>query len=59
MHDDYDPANLYNDIALLKLSTPLTLNSQVAKISIPSEKTNFTTPQNCTVSGWGTTSYRI
>lgn len=42
------------DIALLKLSTPLSMNNNVKRINLPKpeEKTNG----NCTLSGWGSIS---
>lgn len=53
MHPYYNSYNLDNDIMLIKLSYPATLNSYVQTISLP-----YRCPvadENCMVSGWGNT----
>ncbi|XP_068209326.1 trypsin-1-like [Palaemon carinicauda] len=51
-HQDYDPSTFVNDIAILKLRTPLEFNSFVQPIEIFSQGTPTGT---CMMSGWGAT----
>ena len=53
MHPYYNSYNLDNDIMLIKLSYPATLNSYVQTISLPSRCP--VADENCMVSGWGNT----
>ncbi|TDG43941.1 hypothetical protein AWZ03_009638 [Drosophila navojoa] len=54
MHENYNPDNLDNDVALLRLSSPLPLNNFTMRaIELPTEPT--TDGAISTVSGWGTT----
>lgn len=52
-HPYYNDNNLDNDIMLIKLSRPATLNSYVQTISLPSRCPVADEP--CMVSGWGNT----
>uniref|UniRef100_A0A8C5Q209 Peptidase S1 domain-containing protein n=1 Tax=Leptobrachium leishanense TaxID=445787 RepID=A0A8C5Q209_9ANUR len=52
-HPDYDSWTLDNDIMLLKLASPATLNSFVGTIPLPSGCANAGT--SCLISGWGNT----
>ncbi|GJQ72842.1 hypothetical protein Trydic_g1491 [Trypoxylus dichotomus] len=61
-HSAYDRANLKNDLAMMKLSKPLTYNRYVRPICLPSEFTagrdylKEPTPGTlCTAVGWGAT----
>ena len=59
VHPSYDPAqNFNNDIALMKLSSPVTLNSTVSTIvPLIAEDGALAAPGvTATVTGWGTTS---
>ncbi|KAG0730080.1 Trypsin-1 [Chionoecetes opilio] len=51
-HEDYNGFTISNDISLLKLSTPLKFNANVAAIELQSQKDYI---GDCDVSGWGTT----
>jgi secreted trypsin-like serine protease len=59
VHPNYNNSTLDYDIALLELSTPLTLNSQVAPIYLAgaSDASLYNPSTVFTVSGWGHTSY--
>ncbi|XP_060092916.1 trypsin I-P38-like [Heteronotia binoei] len=50
-HPSYNSRTLDNDIMLIKLSTPATLNSRVSAITLPSSC--VTTGTQCLISGWG------
>ncbi|XP_074836603.1 trypsin-like [Carettochelys insculpta] len=53
-HPNYNPVSKDNDIMLVKLFTPVNFNKNVQPLDLP---TNCPTAQEeCTVSGWGTTS---
>ncbi|KAK8748296.1 hypothetical protein OTU49_016058, partial [Cherax quadricarinatus] len=51
LHEDFDGYYLYNDISLLQLSTPLTLNEYVDVISLPEQ--GHEASGDCVVTGWG------
>ncbi|XP_037651183.1 trypsin-3-like [Sebastes umbrosus] len=53
-HPQYNSYNLDNDIMLIKLSRPATLNSNVQTVALPSRCPEA--DENCLVSGWGNTS---
>uniref|UniRef100_A0A665TF52 trypsin n=1 Tax=Echeneis naucrates TaxID=173247 RepID=A0A665TF52_ECHNA len=50
-HPRYNSYNLDNDIMLIKLSRPATLNSYVQTVALPSRCP--VADENCMVSGWG------
>ncbi|XP_068943149.1 trypsin-like [Petaurus breviceps papuanus] len=52
-HPKYSSGTMDNDIMLIKLKTPATINSQVATISLP--KSCAATGASCLISGWGNT----
>ncbi|VEN60340.1 unnamed protein product [Callosobruchus maculatus] len=61
-HEDYDRATLSNDIALMKLSSPVRFNRYVRPICLPSDATAgdgfINAPpagEICTTVGWGAT----
>lgn len=61
-HEQYDKSNLKNDIALMKLSSPVRYNRYVRPICLPSEATagsDFRRGPSpgtiCTTVGWGAT----
>ncbi|CAH1783865.1 unnamed protein product [Owenia fusiformis] len=56
-HEDFDQdgsVGFPNDIALLRLESPITLTAQRATIPVASGSTDFAN-QNCIISGWGDT----
>ncbi|KAL5292129.1 yip7.2 family protein [Megaselia abdita] len=57
INDDYNPANLNNDISLIELETPLNLDYYVWTVPLPnrSEANDFYEGQKVIASGWGKT----
>jgi secreted trypsin-like serine protease len=57
MHERYqvDSASFSNDIAIIRLSSAVTLNSNVALLTLPPSSNNFA-GVICTITGWGRTS---
>jgi len=53
LHPDYNPSNTNNDVCLLKLDTPLTLNEKVKPIKL-NRKDDWESGTMFTVTGWGT-----
>ncbi|XP_048196319.1 anionic trypsin-2-like isoform X2 [Perognathus longimembris pacificus] len=53
VHPHFDKKSLNNDILLIKLSSPASLNSHVASVSLPSSCAPAGT--ECLISGWGNT----
>ena len=51
VHPDYKRSGLYNDIALIKLQNPATLNKRV-KIARITEKSHGV-GEHCVLAGWG------
>merc|ERR1712168_1512073 len=51
VHEDYDTATLDNDIALIKLSSPVSMSDYVNSICLPTAATPAGT--ECVVTGWG------
>ncbi|CCN71779.1 S1 family peptidase [Vibrio nigripulchritudo] len=53
-HERYNSSNLTNDIALLKLSTPVDAKYQIAKLPTPAIKAQLASPgDTLKASGWG------
>ncbi|XP_032721114.1 cationic trypsin-like [Lontra canadensis] len=52
-HPRYNEQNFDNDIMLIKLSSPATLNSRVSTVSLPKSCADADT--QCLISGWGNT----
>ncbi|XP_075413876.1 trypsin-like [Tenrec ecaudatus] len=52
-HPEYNPANVDNDIMLIKLSSPATISSRVSSIALPTCCSLAGT--QCLISGWGNT----
>ncbi|KAF0312328.1 Phenoloxidase-activating factor 2 [Amphibalanus amphitrite] len=54
IHPEFYGGNLYNDIALLKLASPVNVqyNLHIGPVCIPPQYADFTN-QRCWVSGWG------
>ncbi|KAB5426717.1 serine protease [Phocaeicola vulgatus] len=55
VHPEYNPRNVDNDIALLHLSEPVTINSRALAADLPEEDSKVETGDVVTVSGWGDT----
>lgn len=56
IHESYDSLRTVNDIALIKLSTPATLNKQTRKACLPTRGETVQAGTKCAISGWGTMS---
>ncbi|XP_029596667.1 transmembrane protease serine 3-like isoform X1 [Salmo trutta] len=54
-HASYQPKGLNYDIALLKLTEPLTFNGLVEPICLPNYGERFEEGKMCWISGWGAT----
>uniref|UniRef100_A0ACB8ES15 Anionic trypsin-2 n=1 Tax=Sphaerodactylus townsendi TaxID=933632 RepID=A0ACB8ES15_9SAUR len=52
-HPGFSPKNMDNDIMLIKLATPATLNSRIRAVSLPSQCVSA--GNECLISGWGNT----
>ena len=53
IHPQYNAATFNNDIAIVKLITPLTFNNNVKNACLP--ESSFAPQSKAVVSGWGTT----
>jgi trypsin len=53
-HEDYDPSNQYiNDIALVKLQEPMSIDLQDYKVRLPISGSYFATGTPSVLAGWG------
>ncbi|EDO47761.1 predicted protein, partial [Nematostella vectensis] len=53
IHPKYDEKTTDNDMALIKLDRPATLNKRVNTICLPEADDEFKPGTKCTISGWG------
>jgi len=51
LHENYNPTTINNDVAILKLKTPLTFNDKVKPACLPAA--TLTPSGVCVASGWG------
>ncbi|XP_076449504.1 serine protease 33-like [Babylonia areolata] len=54
-HPDFNTKYYLNDIAVLRLSSPLEFHSNVSQVCLPSARD--VPPSRCTVAGWGALAY--
>uniref|UniRef100_F6SNU6 Transmembrane protease serine 2 n=1 Tax=Monodelphis domestica TaxID=13616 RepID=F6SNU6_MONDO len=54
-HPSYDSNTKNNDVALIKLQTPLTFNEKIRPVCLPNPGMMFEPTQSCWISGWGAT----
>ena len=52
IHENFNPRNVYNDVALLILDSPANLNHHINTICLPQPGQNFD-GQFCSATGWG------
>lgn len=55
-HPQFSSSTMYNDLAIITLASPFTLNSKVATMPLAAPSASFSAGTSCTVSGWGDTS---
>ncbi|XP_071535391.1 trypsin-1-like [Panulirus ornatus] len=55
-HEKYDAQTLVNDIALLRLSSPVTMDENLLPVCLPPRERKYA-GETATVTGWGTTSH--
>uniref|UniRef100_A0A8D2NBW9 Acrosin n=1 Tax=Zonotrichia albicollis TaxID=44394 RepID=A0A8D2NBW9_ZONAL len=58
IHNEYDPADQSNDIALLEMSEPVQCNSHIQLVCVPKATLNVAQLDTCYVAGWGATTAR-
>uniref|UniRef100_A0A3P8UYR6 chymotrypsin n=1 Tax=Cynoglossus semilaevis TaxID=244447 RepID=A0A3P8UYR6_CYNSE len=56
-HPRWNPSTINNDIALIKLSTPARLGTNVSPVCLAESSDNFAAGTTCVTSGWGLTRY--
>lgn len=52
VHPQYDPSRIVNDVALLKLASPVPINDKIRPVCLPSNNHNFDR-KDAIVAGWG------
>ncbi|NWT90311.1 ACRO protein, partial [Lanius ludovicianus] len=58
MHQDYNPNDMSNDIALLELDHPVQCSPYIQLACIPDITVRVSELQNCWIAGWGSTAAR-
>ena len=53
LHEQYDSSNFDYDIAMIKLSSPISYTERVKPICLPSSGLDFSAGTQCFVTGWG------
>ncbi|XP_033842264.1 chymotrypsin B-like [Periophthalmus magnuspinnatus] len=56
-HPNWNPRTINNDIALIKLSTPMRMGKTVSPVCIAESSDVFSPGMTCVTSGWGLTRY--
>ncbi|NP_001017724.1 serine protease precursor [Danio rerio] len=56
-HPQYNSNTIENDIALVKLTAPASLNAHVSPVCLAEASDNFASGMTCVTSGWGVTRY--
>lgn len=54
-HPNYNKQTTNNDVALLKLSSPVQMTSRISPICLPSSLTSIRSGTLCVITGWGAT----
>ena len=55
IHNQYNHAQIVNDIALIKMSPPVTFSNRIKKICLPNDGDYFGPGSICYTVGWGLT----
>ncbi|XP_040183613.1 transmembrane protease serine 11D-like [Rana temporaria] len=58
VHESFSFTGNGNDIALLELSDPVTLQQNIRTVCLPKASDNFPDDSSCYVTGWGAVEYR-
>lgn len=53
VHSGFDVNNLNNDIALLKLSSPVNFNNYIRPVCLAASGSDFKDGSSCWIAGWG------
>ncbi|PFX11244.1 Transmembrane protease serine 11G, partial [Stylophora pistillata] len=53
-HENYNPNNLQNDIALLKLTESAKIDKGVGRVCLPDANLSLVPGKKCYITGWGT-----
>ena len=53
VHPDYNKTSLNNDIALMKLSSPVSFTNYIRPVCLASNTSKFYTSTSCWATGWG------
>ncbi|XP_028178310.1 phenoloxidase-activating factor 2-like isoform X4 [Ostrinia furnacalis] len=53
IHKDFRKNNLFNDVALLRLESPVTLGQHINTICLPAQDEDFGQYRDCAANGWG------
>ncbi|XP_015223928.2 chymotrypsin B-like [Lepisosteus oculatus] len=56
-HPQWNPNTIDNDITLIKLTAPVTLNAHVAPVCLPAASDVYSPGTRCVTTGWGLTRY--
>lgn len=56
-HPQWNPYTINNDIALIKLSSPARLGTNVSPVCLAGTNDNYAAGMTCVTSGWGLTRY--
>ncbi|KAL0853092.1 hypothetical protein ABMA27_012862 [Loxostege sticticalis] len=57
IHNAFTKNNLFNDVALLRLESPVTLGQHINTICLPSQDEDFGQYKDCAANGWGKDSF--
>ncbi|KAI8426802.1 hypothetical protein MSG28_014485 [Choristoneura fumiferana] len=53
LHSGFKNNSLHNDMALLRLSVPVTLDEHIGLLCLPDQGENFESGRECVANGWG------
>lgn len=56
--NNFDPTTNENDVALMKLNSPLMMTSNVRPVCLPNVGMYFSAPRDCYITGWGALSFQ-
>lgn len=56
-HPNYNSFTTNNDVAVIKLASPVQLNPHVSPVCLAETSDNFVGGMKCVTSGWGLTRY--